>query len=79
MLAYGRVEPFGEQRADLRSGIIASTVANVNRGRRQKAFQPTDFMPYPPRRKPQTVSQIKQGLKAWVIASGGTVTHGNNS
>jgi hypothetical protein len=42
--AYFDVEPWGEERADLRAGIIASTVANVNRGRR-KPFKPSDFMP----------------------------------
>ena len=43
---YEAIEPFGEQRADLRSGIIAATIANVNRGKGQKAFSATDFMPY---------------------------------
>ena len=43
---YEAIEPFGEQRADLRAGIIASTIANVNRGKGQKAFTATDFMPY---------------------------------
>jgi hypothetical protein len=43
---YDAIEPFGEQRADLRAGIISSTIANVNRGKGQKAFSATDFMPY---------------------------------
>ena len=41
-IAYGTVEPFGEERADLRAGIIASTVANANS---RKKFQASDFMP----------------------------------
>ena len=43
---YSQHEPFGEERADLRAGIIAAVIANTNRGKDQKAFSPTDFMPY---------------------------------
>jgi len=43
--AYERVEPFGEARADLRSGIVASVMANTWRGKDQKAHKPSDFMP----------------------------------
>lgn len=43
-MAYEVIEPFGETRADIRAGIIASTIANVNRGKNQKAFSPEDFM-----------------------------------
>lgn len=45
-MAFYRLEPFGDERADLRAGIVASTVVNVNRGKRGKATKPTDFMPY---------------------------------
>lgn len=45
-LAYYQVEPFGEERADLRAGIVASTIANVNRSSKSaKRFAPQDFMP----------------------------------
>lgn len=44
-MAYARLEPFGEERADLRAGIIASTVANVHRSRKQRPMKPSDFMP----------------------------------
>jgi hypothetical protein len=43
-MAYERIEPFGEMRADLRAGIVASVVANANRTRGD-AFKPADFMP----------------------------------
>lgn len=36
-------EPFGDLRADLRAGIIASTVASVNGS---KPMRPRDFMPF---------------------------------
>jgi len=41
---YDSIEPFGEDRADLRSGTIASVIANVHAGKR-KRFRPADFMP----------------------------------
>lgn len=42
---YATLEPFGEERADLRAGIVASTIANVFRGKRQRPFKPAYFMP----------------------------------
>ena len=46
-MAFERVEgPVGEMRDDLRTGIMASTVANVNRKRGSRPFTPADFMPY---------------------------------
>ena len=45
--AFDRVEPFGEYRADLRMGILAATIVNINRGKRAKPVVPRDFMPFP--------------------------------
>lgn len=47
-MAYAEIEPFGEERADLRSGIIAATVANANRNpkKRRRPFKPIDFVPH---------------------------------
>ena len=42
--AYYEVEPWGEERADLRSAIIACTIANVHRAK-GRTFAPSDFMP----------------------------------
>lgn len=44
-MAYARLEPWGEERADLRAGIVASTIANANRGKGQKPYKPQQFMP----------------------------------
>jgi|SRR5688500_10845477 len=46
-MAYYRLEPFGELRSDLRNGITASVIANVNRDkkRKPKPFKAEDFMP----------------------------------
>lgn len=45
--AYDQIDPIGEARADLRAGIVASTVANVNRDpkKRTRPYKPADFMP----------------------------------
>ena len=57
--AYYEVEPWGEERADLRSAIIACTIANVHRGK-GKAFEPGDFMPEfdKPAKKQQTAAEM---------------------
>ena len=46
MIAYNRIQPIGELRADLRAGIVASTLANIHRGKNREAYTPQDFMPY---------------------------------
>jgi hypothetical protein len=64
-LAYFELEPFGEERADLRSGIVASTIANVNRDpkRRRRAFRPEDFMPrFGPRERKRSSWQEQLSL-----------------
>lgn len=45
-MAFDRIEPFGAGRTDLGFGIVASVIANVNRGKKTKVFKPMDFMPY---------------------------------
>ncbi len=47
-MAYYRIEPFGERLADVRMGMIASTIANTTRDTKKvrKPFQPIDFMPW---------------------------------
>ena len=46
-MIYYSLEPWGPERADLNSGIIASTIANVNRDSkvRSEPFKAEDFMP----------------------------------
>ncbi|TXH06678.1 MAG: DUF4035 domain-containing protein [Rhodocyclaceae bacterium] len=45
-MAFYQLEPFGDFRADFRSGIVASTFANANRSKEAKPFTPGDFMPF---------------------------------
>jgi hypothetical protein len=52
-IAYAAVEPFGEERADLRAAIVSATMANsiqtliysLARKHRKANFKPKDFMP----------------------------------
>ena len=58
-----------EQRDYWRSGLVTSMVANVNRGKNQRAFKPDDFMPKlsKKKRKPQTWQDqlsIVKGIQA---------------
>lgn len=46
---FFQIEPWGEQRADLRAGIVASTIANYAgrvRSEDAGAAAPQEFMPY---------------------------------
>lgn len=73
-LAYYRLEPWGEERDDLRSGIVASVIANCFRGKGQKAFKPKDFMPrFDKPEEPDwraTKSLFKAAQSAQRVASG---------
>ena len=64
-IAYDRIDPFGEERADLRAAIIAATVANAFRGKNGKTFMPVDFMPLVAREgsREQTPTEMKNQLK----------------
>jgi hypothetical protein len=54
-MTYYELEPFGEERADLRAGIIAATIANcLARRKGRPAFRVTDFMPRFGREKRRT-------------------------
>ena len=46
-MAFYSIEPWGPERADLNAGIIASTIANVNRDSkvRPEPFTASDFIP----------------------------------
>lgn len=69
-MAYYELEPFGEERADLRAGIIASTVANVNRAK-GKAYQPQDFMPKFGRRGARSWQELMAAVERMNALFGG--------
>jgi hypothetical protein len=78
-LAEYELEPWGEHRDDLRAGIIASTIANVNSTKR--TFKPSDFMIDWSRNVRQEVQEMtdkemeRMAMKCTVMM-GGTITKG---
>jgi len=68
-VAYYRMNPWGEERADLRTGIVCALTANVHRGKNGKAYKPTDFLPkYNERRKVQSGIEMAARMKAFATA-----------
>lgn len=65
-MAFSQVEPFGEERADLRNAIIACIIANVNRGKDQKPFEVSDFMLKfdPPKQQTEDEMKMILGIQA---------------
>jgi len=84
-MRHYRDEPFGEQRADLRMGIMTaniltaiSSLAAARAGKRRgQTFKPADFMPYldDRQRRPRIMSPDTQFKKIWLLNKlfGGTV------
>lgn len=56
-IAFYSLEPFGDRTADYRAGVVASTIANVNRGKDTPAFGPVDFIPWAQPPKDETPPQ----------------------
>jgi hypothetical protein len=79
--AYYHMEPFGEERADLRAGIVASTVANVQRDRKKKPqpFKPEDFMPKFNKPRKQTPAELREFARMMATAGYGRFTDGDVS
>lgn len=63
-IAYAEVEPFGDRLDWLRTGVLASLWANMNRKKGTPAFKPEDFMPDSPekrivKKRKQTPAEMK--------------------
>lgn len=73
-LAFSRIEPFGEERADWRAALVASVIAEVHRGRtkRRKPFQPKDFLLKFEAKKAQSWQNQLQFVEMLNAAFGGT-------
>lgn len=70
---YAAAEPFGEQRADLRAGIVAAAVANYAGKMRREGLPPavpTDFMPFQPPRDPEPETAAEPDPVAYFKALG---------
>jgi hypothetical protein len=73
-LAFMELEPFGPGRDELRAGVIAAVIANVNRDskRSSEPFVPADFFPnlrepgpLEPADSLPTPQTLEQKLLAW--------------
>lgn len=68
-MAFFSLEPWGTEVEDWRAGLIASTIANVNRDpkKRRKPYEPEDFMPHRGRRPAEEQSWEEQAriLEMW--------------
>jgi len=66
-MAFYRLEPFGEERADYRNGLVCSLLANKDRNPKKtpKPYQPKDFMPFTENKK-TTAKQLKAQLSHMV-------------
>ncbi len=68
-MAFFSLEPWGTEVEDWRAGLIASTIANVNRDpkKRRKPYEPKDFMPCRDRRPAEEQSWEEQAriLEMW--------------
>lgn len=71
-MAYYELEPFGEWRADVRSAIVAMTVAAANRGKRGRAPKLEDFMPKFDGERQQDPESLLEKVRLLNAALGGT-------
>ena len=63
-LAYSRLEPGGEERDDLRMGVLASMIANMFREKGKKPAQPTDFiLNFEPENEEAKVQRMLESLR----------------
>lgn len=67
-MVYYQIEPFGEERADIRQAITSCLLANIHRGKNQRAFNINEFMAVRPVRKPQSMDEMKKLLKVYCDA-----------
>jgi len=57
-MAFYQLEPFGDFRADYRSGVIASTFANAHRAQDASPFRVEDFMPFLEKETPKVNPKV---------------------
>lgn len=64
--AYYEIEPFGQERDNLHAGIVAATVANVNRGKGKKPVQAGDFMLRVHADEPPDPAEVMRKFRAYL-------------
>jgi len=75
-MAFYQLEPWGCEIEDWRAGMIAATIANVNRDpkKQRKPYEPQDFMPKrgADTTEEQSVEEMERVLKMWETVLGGS-------
>ena len=74
--AFALKEPFGSDTGFFGHAITASTIANVNRRKGQRAYKAEDFMPKF-EKKSQSVDEMLQVAQMMTIGLGGTDARGD--
>lgn len=80
-MAYDRISPIdARERVELSCAIVAATIANANRGKSQRAFEPKDFMPdwSGTRRKPKSVAELFAIARSFAAAHNGALANGSH-
>jgi hypothetical protein len=62
--AFYSIEPFGEERAEMRNGMLIASMANLWRGKDTRPYRPEDFMLFRERVEPSPA-----GLKDKILAA----------
>jgi hypothetical protein len=62
-MAFYGIDPFGDQRADLRIGILCATMNNRWRGKNEQPAEPVSFMPFV-RQTEQSPEEIQRTLRS---------------
>lgn len=71
-MAFYRLEPFGTEVDLLGSAITSATVYNVNRGKKNKAREPKDFIPdFERAAKPHTLQGLIGKIETMNMMFGG--------
>ena len=69
-----RLDPWGEQPAYWRAGVVASTLANIYKKKGSRPMTPGDFFPAPRvSKRKQTMDQMKAallGIASWARTKG---------
>lgn len=73
-IGHYETDPWDEQRADLRAGVIASVIANVNS--RKRRFSPSDFVSRYRARKQKGQTDLRGMAERWNAVLGGDVVKG---
>lgn len=77
-MAYYSLEPFGSERDNLHTGIVAAMIGNANRDKDKhpKPFEPSDFMlSADESSEEKTPNELYGMIRSWALMSG--AKHGN--